>query len=240
MIKNTKSMLQCIKLMEIEGAFPLVILLTGFINIMNVRIGYNIEFLDGLWSPISIVFVISLLVTAIMIAMNYVNYYKLLLAMPMKLDKTPMQMMMSLDFTFFIVMLIDVISMTAGGYCYAVLLKAALMFILYAASCVLFYVSVRTGFKFYGTIGKVLSAILCFAVYGVCITFYMAAMVLIHDHDINFFGNTIMISGIFIACGIFAAVSRVLSYIGVKNCVRQRKIYKTKARKAKVKVESYV
>lgn len=240
MFKNIKSMLQSIKLMGIESMFPFMILLTTFINIMNIRIGYNMDFLSGLWSPVSMIFVMALLVMTTMIAMNYVNHYKLLIAMPMKLDKTPVQMMMLLDFTFLIITLIDVIVMAISGYGYAVLLKVSVMLAIYAASCILFYVSVRTGFKFYGTIGKVLSAIVCFMIYAICAVFYIAVLVLIQDHSIDVFGDNMRLLWIFIACGVLAAAVRILSYMGVKNCVRQRKIYKTKTGHSKIKVESYV
>lgn len=238
MFKNIKSMLYSIKLMGMESMFPFMILLMTFINIMNINIGYNMEFMDGLWSMASVVFVVVLLVTAIVVAMNYTNYYKLLVAMPMKLDKTPMQMMMLLDFTVIIVMLIDVIAMAVSGYGMAILVKTAFMFILYAAVCMLFYISVRTGFKFYGAIGKVLSGILCFIIYAVCITIYMAVLALIRDNSDALTDNKVLILGIFLLCAVLAVITRIISYKGVINCVRQTKIYKTK--KSAPKIESYV
>lgn len=240
MFNNTKSMLQSIKLMGIESMFPFMILVTTFINIINIHVGYNMDFLDGLWSPVSMIFVMVLLVMTTIIAMNYVNHYKLLIAMPMKLDKLPVQMMMLLDFTLLIITIIDVTAMAINGYGYAVLLKLSVMLVIYAASCILFYVSVRTGFKFYGTIGKVLSAIVCFMVYAISVVFYIAVLVLIQDHSIDVFGDNMRLLWIFIVCGVLAAAVRVLSYMGVKNCVRQRKIYKIKTEHSKIKVESYV
>lgn len=239
MLKNIKSMQYSIRLMEIGGMFPFVILINTVINFINIKIGYDMKFLDGLWIPANIVFLMILFVTVTMLAMNYVNYYKLLIAMPMKLDKTPVQMLLMMDFTFLIITIIDIILMAANGYGKVILIKIASMFIIYSAACILFYISIRTGFKFYGTIGKVLSTILCLIIYGICTAFMMAVLVLMHDYPIDLFGDNIPLF-IFAACGVLAAVVRIVSYMGVKNCVRQRKIYKVKTKNSKVKSESYV
>ncbi|MDD6269513.1 MAG: hypothetical protein PUA84_05605 [Oscillospiraceae bacterium] len=233
MNKSTvKSMLHSIKLMGLGSMFPCMILFCTAINAVNAFTGYDMHIFGGnentLWNVSCVAFVVVLLVSAVSVATSFGNYYKLLVAMPVKLDKMPSAMMLLCDFLIASVAVIDAVMMLAAGYGSGILLKMSAMFIIYAFLSILFYVATRTGFKSYGITGKVVSVILYIAAYGVCTGAYMMATILIYEDVPEIFGNTALISGIFIASAAIGLLARVLSYVGVRNCVRQRKIYKTK------------
>lgn len=243
MNKSTvRSMLYSIKLMGLGSMFPCIILFCTAINGVNAFTGYNLHIFGGeentLWNISGVAFVVALLVSAVSVASSFGNYYKLLVAMPVKLDKMPSAMMLMCDFVIASVAVIDAVMMLIAGYGTEILLKMSAMFIIYVFISIVFYVTTRTGFKSYGITGKVVSVILYFAAYGVCTGAYMAAAILIYEDVPEIFGNTAIISGIFIASAALGLLARVLSYVGVRNCVRQRKIYKIKNKMPRE--ESYV
>ena len=233
MNKSTvKSMLYSIKLMGLGSMFPCIILFCTAINGVNAFTGYDLNFFgeseNTLWNISGVAFVVALLVSAASVASSFGNYYKLLVAMPVKLDKMPSAMMQMCDFVIASIAVIDAVMMLIAGYGTEILLKMSAMFIIYVFVSIMFYVTTRTGFKSYGITGKVVSVILYFAAYGVCTGAYMAATILIYKDMPEIFGNTAIISGIFIAAAALGLLARTLSYVGVRNCVRQRKIYKIK------------
>lgn len=242
MIKSIKSMILSINLMEIGSFFPVFILIESAINIINAIFGYDMALLNGeFWYPANTFFSIIPVLFVSIIASNYVNYYKLLTAMPIKLDKSSIQMMTFIDAAFLSVIIIDIIVMAACHLGYAILLKMAAMLIIYAASYVVFYLNIRTGFKFYGITGRVLSIVISILTYGVSSACYTAVSCVIYDYQIELSDSNMIIIGVFIAAAAISLLARILSYKGVNNVVRQSKIYKTNNKKKNpTKLESYV
>lgn len=241
MIKNIRSMIFIIGLMEIGSFFPIFILIESAINIINAVNRYDMELFNGLWISANVLLAVMPVIAACIISGNYTNYYKLLIAMPMKLDKTPMQMMALADLTFLSVIIIDIIVMSACHFGYAILLKAAAMLMIYAASYIVFYLNIRTGFKFYGITGKVLSIVVSILIYCISSACYTAVSCIVYDYQIELSDNNTIIIGIFIAAAVISLLARILSYKGVNNVVRQSKIYKTNNKKKdSTKLESYV
>lgn len=241
MIKNIRSMIFIIGLMEIGSFFPIFILIESAINIINAVNRYDMELFNGLWISANVLLAVMPVIAACIISGNYTNYYKLLIAMPMKLDKTPMQMMALADLTFLSVTIIDIIIMTICRLENAIFLKTAATLIAYTASYVIFYLNIRTGFKSYGITGKVVSIMAYILIYGISYTFYMTVSNIIHNYANELSDNNRIIIGVFIAAAAITLLARILSYKGVKNVVRQAKIYKVNNKKKdSTKLESYV
>lgn len=243
MIKSIKSILFSLRIMEMRMFFPFLILIESVINIINAVNEYNIElfFNNGLWSFANTLFSIMPVICVCVIATNYTNYYKFLIAMPMKLDKVPMQMMTLIDSTFLSVIIIDIIIMAAFHLGNAILLKTSVMLIIYASSYIVFYLNIRTGFKFYGITGKVVSIVISLFIYGISTACYMIVLNIIHNYQNELSDNNMIIIGIFIAAAAITLLTRILSYTGVNNVVRQSKIYKINNKKhSSTKLDSYV
>lgn len=242
MIKNIRSMILSINIMEIGSFFPIFILIESVINIINAIYGYNMALLNGeFWYPANTFFSIIPVLFVSIIASNYVNCYKLLIAMPIKLDKSSIQIMTFMDFAFLSVIIIDIIVMSACHFGYAILLKAAAMLMIYAASYIVFYLNIRTGFKFYGITGKVLSIVVSILIYCISSACYTAVSCVIYDYQIELSDSNMIIIGVFIAAVVISLLARILSYKGVNNVVRQSKIYKiNNKKKDSTKLESYV
>lgn len=241
MVKKIKSTIFIIGLMEIGSFFPIFILIESVINIINAVNRYDMELFNGLWLTANALLAIMPVIAACIIAGNYTNYYKLLIAMPIKLDKTPMQMMVLTDFIFLSIIIIDIIIMTICRLENAILLKTAATLIAYTASYIIFYLNIRTGFKFYGITGKVVSIVVYILIYGISCTFYMSVSQIIHKYANELSDNNRIIIGVFLAAAAITLLARILSYKGVKNVVRQAKIYKiNNKKKDSIKTESYV
>ena len=228
----------------IMGLGSLILMAAGFgsvINIINAVTGYNMEMFHGFWSVVTVVmYAMLMILVPVAIAMSYMNQYRLLTAMPMAMETVPAQMSLLTDFIYIIIVVIDMIAMCIAGIYEGALLRLSTTLGLYIISHIALYVSARTGAKSYGTAGKVISSILFFIGYGLGAGFNMVSCTMIYENYDMIAGQYGILFGILAGMSVLAAVTRLVSYKGIRNCVRQIKIYKGTAKKKQVREERYV
>ncbi len=226
---------------DIMGLGSLILLSAGVssvINIINAVTGYNMELFGGMWSGSTVAMSMLMILTPVAIAMSYMNQYRLLTAMPMAMGTVPAQMSLLTDLVYIIIVVIDMIAMLIAGIYEGAILKLSTTLGLYIISHITLYISARTAAKSYGTAGKVLSGLLGFLGYGFGGAFTMVSSTMIYEEYDIIEGQYVILLAILAGMAVLAAVVRVVSYKGIVNCVRQRKIYKI--RKKQPKTESYV
>lgn len=228
---------------DLMGFGSLILLTAGggsAINIINAVTGYNMELFDGLWSVSVAMYAMLMVLAPAAIAMTYMSQYRLLTAMPMAMETVPAQMSLLTDLVYIIIVVIDMIAMLIAGIYEGALLKLSTTLGLYIISHIALYISARTGAKSYGTAGKVVSGLLCFLDYGMGGALTVISCTMIYEYYDVIDGQYGVLLGILAGMAVLAAVTRVVSYNGIRNCVRQRKIYKGAAKEKAVREERYV
>lgn len=229
---------------DIMGFGSLILLTAGggsLINIVNAFTRYNMEMFDGMWSAVTIaMYTVLLIITPAAIAMSYMNHYRLLTAMPMAMETIPAQMSLLTDLVYIIIAVIDMTAMCIAGIYEGALLKLSAALGLYVISHIALYISARTGAKSYGTAGKVISGLLFFAGYGIGCAFTTVPCNMIYEEYQVIDGQYGILLVILSGMAVLAVITRIVSYKGIRNCVRQRKIYKGTAKKKQVREERYV
>lgn len=229
---------------RIMGFGSLILMAAGVgsvINIINAVTGYNMEMLDGFWSVVTVMMcAIMMVLVPVAIAMSYMNQYRLLTAMPMAMGTVPAQMSLLTDLVYIIIVVIDMIAMLIAGIYEGALLKLSTTLGLYIISHIALYISARTAAKSYGTAGKVVSGLLCFLGYGFGGAFTMISSAMIYEEYDVIEGQYGILLAVLAGMAVLAAVTRIVSYKGIVNCVRQIKIYKGTAKKKQVREEQYV
>lgn len=238
MNKTLKSMCSVIYIMGLGSLILLSAGVSSVINIINAVTGYNMELFGGMWSGSTVAMSMLMILTPVAIAMSYMNQYRLLTAMPMAMGTVPAQMSLLTDLVYIIIVVIDMIAMLIAGIYEGAILKLSTTLGLYIISHITLYISARTAAKSYGTAGKVLSGLLGFLGYGFGGAFTMVSSTMIYEEYDIIEGQYVILLAILAGMAVLAAVVRVVSYKGIVNCVRQRKIYKI--RKKQPKTESYV
>ena len=238
MNKTLKSMCSVIDIMGLGSLILLSAGVSSVINIINAVTGYNMELFGGMWSGSTVAMSMLMILTPVAIAMSYMNQYRLLTAMPMAMGTVPAQMSLLTDLVYIIIVVIDMIAMLIAGIYEGAILKLSTTLGLYIISHIALYISARTAAKSYGTAGKVVSGLLCFLGYGFGGAFTMVSSTMIYEEYDIIEGQYVILLAILAGMAVLAAVVRVVSYKGIVNCVRQRKIYKI--RKKQPKTESYV
>ena len=238
MNKTLKSMCSVIDIMGLGSLILLSAGVSSVINIINAVTGYNMELFGGMWSGSTVAMSMLMILTPVAIAMSYMNQYRLLTAMPMAMGTVPAQMSLLTDLVYIIIVVIDMIAMLIAGIYEGAILKLSTTLGLYIISHITLYISARTAAKSYGTAGKVLSGLLGFLGYGFGGAFTMVSSTMIYEEYDIIEGQYVILLAILAGMAVLAAVVRVVSYKGIVNCVRQRKIYKI--RKKQPKTESYV
>lgn len=240
MNKTLKSIYSFADIMDLGSLILLSAGVSSVINIINAVTGYNMELFGGVWSGSTVAMAMLMILTPVAIAMSYMNQYRLLTAMPMAMGTVPAQMSLLTDLVYIIIVVIDMIAMLIAGIYEGALLKLSTTLVLYIISHIALYISARTAAKSYGTAGKVLSGLLGFLGYGFGGAFTMVSSTMIYEKYDVIEGQYAILLAILAGMAVLAAVTRVVSYKGIVNCVRQVKIYKGTAEKKQVREEQYV
>ena len=240
MNKTLKSMCSVIDIMGLGSLILLSAGVSSVINIINAVTGYNMELFGGMWSGSTVAMSMLMILTPVAIAMSYMNQYRLLTAMPMAMGTVPAQMSLLTDLVYIIIVVIDMIAMLIAGIYEGALLKLSATLGLYIISHIALYISARTAARSYGTAGKVVSGLLCFLGYGFGGAFTMISSSMIYEEYDVIEGQYGILLAILAGMAVLAAVTRIVSYKGIVNCVRQIKIYKGTAKKKQVREEQYV
>lgn len=240
MNKTLKSIYSFARIMGFGSLILLSAGVSSVINIINAVTGYNMDMFGGVWSGSTVAMSMLMILTPVAIAMSYMNQYRLLTAMPMAMGTVPAQMSLLTDLVYIIIVVIDMIAMLIAGIYEGALLKLSTTLGLYIISHITLYISARTAARSYGTAGKVLSGLLGFLGYGFGGAFTMVSSTMIYEEYDIIGGQYAILLAILAGMAVLAAVTRVVSYKGIVNCVRQVKIYKGTAEKKQVREEQYV
>ena len=195
---------------------------------------------NGIWMFSGVVSAVMLFIMPMIIALLNVQQYNLLTAMPISMEKVPAQMYLMNDVIYIIIVPIDMAVLIAVGIYEGALLRLTVDLIFYLIANVVLYVMVRSASQTYGTVGKVISFISGFFVGGIISSLGIMPSIIIHGGFEDIEGRYgVLICAAAIAA-VFAVIARVLSKRGVRNCMRQIKIYRSSAKKKAVREEQYV
>ncbi len=234
--KNMRAIRSYMTTFGMIGSTLLIVLLMAVFNFIGAYVNYN---MDSFFSVLMMmVNAVGYMFTALMVASSYASTYGLVCMLPMQASSVPTQMVSIVDLTAFVVMGLDVITMAIFGYREEIFLKLCIHVASYLMATVVLYVLSRILFKTTLGVGtKTVFGIIGFVSYLMSVSACSAAFVLMVEDGFcreNLWGILVTLGAI----GVAAAIATELVRKGLRNCIRQAKIYKSK--KKTVKDEAYV
>lgn len=239
MKKSLRGITGVFRLFGIGQMMAFIILFTTAVNAVNAWFGYTTELLGGLWMGITAGSSMCYMLAAVAVATIFGMNYKLIYTMPMQASTVPAQMVGVVDLTCFACLVLDVTAMLVLGYREEILLKVCMHVMLYLVAQLVLYISVRSSFKAGTNTRNIVYATLGFTGYMAGAAVYTAAMTILEEQPDFCRENLTWFIIALGVLGIAAAVVTELVYKGVRNCVRQTKLYKVKKKKNELEA-SYV
>ncbi|MBQ8515939.1 MAG: hypothetical protein IJ496_11135 [Ruminococcus sp.] len=239
MKKSLKGISGVFRLFGVGRMMAFIILFTTAVNAVNAWFGYMTELAGGLWVGLTVGSSMCYMIAAAAVSTIFAQNYKLIYTMPMQASTVPAQMVGVVDLTSFACMALDVIAMLATGYRQEILLKVCMHVMLYIVAQLVLYIFTRSSFRAGSNARNIVYAVLGFTGYMAGAIIYSTGMTILEEQPDFCRENLTWLIIALGVLGIAAAVVTELVYKGVRNCVRQTKLYKVKKKKNELEA-SYV